>query len=62
MDSWAIPYWPHLDQPECTVDEDVYNGIVCSNRVQVRRVAFFGYTPDHFLGMEMKIAKLEFTD
>ena len=34
-------------------------GIICDNSVQVRRVAFFGYTPDHFKGMEMKIAKFE---
>ena len=34
-------------------------GIICDSSVQVRRVAFFGYAPDHFWGMELKIARFE---
>jgi hypothetical protein len=60
--TWAVPYWPHLNQPECTFNNDTYNGIICPSSVQLRRVAFWGYTPDHFHGMEMKITKFEATD
>jgi hypothetical protein len=60
--TWAIPNWKHLQQPECTVDEDLMGGIICDDTVQVRRIAFYGYTPDHFRGMEMKIAKYDSTD
>jgi len=34
-------------------------GITCDNRVQVRRIAFWGFTPNHFDGMEMKITHFE---
>ena len=57
--SWATPGWKHNQQSDCTLDEDVYNGIVCPDTVEVRRVAFFGYTPSHFDGMEMKIAQYD---
>jgi hypothetical protein len=30
--------------------------------VQVRRVAFFGYEPNHFRGQEMKIARFDDVD
>lgn len=59
--SWATPGWKHNEQPKCTVDDDVYNGIICPNTVQVRRIAFHGYSPSHFDGMEMKIAKYDST-
>ena len=54
--SWASPGWKHNEQPECTVDDPIYNGIICPNTVEVRRVAFWGGLPGHFDGMEMKIA------
>ena len=60
--SWATPGWKHNEQPECTVDDPVYNGIVCPNTVQVRRIAFWGGSPSHFDGMEMKIAQYERSD
>jgi len=40
-DSFATFYYPHLDQPECTHDADVFDGIVCSPEVQIRRVAYY---------------------
>ena len=39
----------------------MYNGIVCSSDVQVRRVAFHGYKPSAYELMEMKIARLDST-
>jgi len=48
--SWAIPFWKHLVQDECTVDEVLMGGIICNNEVQVRRVAFSAYSPGHFRG------------
>ena len=57
--SWATPYWKHNEQSECTIDDDVYNGLICPNTVQVRRIAFFGSTPESFFAMEMKILKYD---
>ena len=62
VNTWAVPYWPHLEQSECTFNNATYNGIICNNSVQLRRVAFSGFSPDHFWGMEMKIAKFETAD
>jgi len=59
--SWATPYYLHNDQPECTVDAEVYDGITCTSSIQVRRIAFSGYSPSNFDGMEMKIAKYDNT-
>ena len=54
---WATPYWKHLEQAECTVDALTYDGIICDNTVQVRRVAFHGYQPSNvFRGMDLRIA------
>lgn len=56
--SWVMPYWGHLDQPECKVNLTMFNGIVCNSSVEVRRVVFFGSKPVKLLtGMAMKIAK-----
>jgi hypothetical protein len=37
-------------------------GLVCNSKVQVRRVVFYNYSPSHFTGMEMKIARFDKTD
>ena len=43
--SWAMGYNKHNDWPgECEHLEDVYDGHTCENTVQVRRVAFHGFT------------------
>jgi hypothetical protein len=52
-----MSYWTHLDQPECTVDMDAYDGVICPNSVQVRRIAFYGYTEMHFNLANLKIAR-----
>lgn len=62
--SWAVAHWPHLEQPECHIDYGVYDGIICGNTVQVRRIAWFGWEflwsrfeePD-FRGAAMKITQ-----
>ena len=46
--SWASPYFKFNVQPECIVDLAVYDGILCNNKVQIRRVAFYNYAPDIF--------------
>lgn len=38
---------------------EVYNGIICNNQVQVRRIAFSGYSPDHFWRIAMKVAQYD---
>lgn len=47
-DSWATFYYPHLDQPECTHDPNVYDGLICDSRIQLRRIAFDGFSPNSF--------------
>lgn len=29
--TWATPYYEHLDQPECTKELDVYDGVTCDS-------------------------------
>mgnify|MGYP000341654446 CR=1 FL=1 len=61
-ESYATFFYPHLDQPECTKDLDVYNGVVCTKAAQVRRIAFHGGTPGNLLkGMPLKILKFDAT-
>lgn len=58
--SWATPYYPHNDWTstgECSVDKTIYDGITCNNKVQVRRIAFSNYAPNHFYRISMKIAQ-----
>lgn len=43
--TWALPYFPHNDQPECITDMQVYDGLLCNSSVQVRRVVFYNFSP-----------------
>jgi hypothetical protein len=56
-DSWFVPYWKHLLQPECE-NKPEWGGIVCDGTVEVRRIAFWGM-PANFFGMRMKILQLD---
>ena len=58
--SWFVPYWPHLLQPECE-DMSAWGGIICESTVTVRRIAFHGM-PGNFFGMRLKITQLERDD
>ena len=60
--SWGVANWKHLQQPECTLSLAIHDGIVCNSKVQVRRVVFYKFSPKHFTGMEMKIAKFDKVD
>lgn len=31
--SYATPYWRHNDQPECSLNLDTYDGLLCDSRV-----------------------------
>lgn len=33
----------------------MFDGVTCDDTVEIRRVAFYGYSPDHFRGMTMNI-------
>ena len=57
--SWATAYFLHNEQPECTNDAAVYDGLTCDNTAQVRRIAFHGMAPDKFTLMNLKIAKYD---
>lgn len=48
--TWTTPYYKFNDQPECTRNDAVYDGLVCDNTIQVRRIAFDGYAPTTFYG------------
>jgi hypothetical protein len=39
---------------------EVYDGLLCNNQVEVRRIVFYKYTPDSLNMMEMKV--LQFDD
>lgn len=54
-DTYATKGYKHNQQAECTLDTVLYDGVVCDNTVQIRRVAFTGYEPGHFRGQEMNI-------
>jgi len=67
--SWATPYWLHNDWSDaCERDPRQYSsaarspsaavdtGLVCTSAVQVRRVAWSGYSPGNFRLMSMRIA------
>lgn len=46
--SWASFYWPHNEQPECVHEPVIYDGLICDGTVEMRRIAFYDYKPDHF--------------
>lgn len=44
--SWATAFWKHnAAQSECQTDRLLYDGIICNNSVQVRRIVLYGYKP-----------------
>jgi len=54
--SFATPYEKHHEQPECKFSSEIrkmFDGVVCDNRVQIRRVAFTAPAPGDFSGMPM---------
>ena len=53
--TYATKGYKHNQQPECTLDTTLFDGVICDDSVQIRRVAFTGYKPDHFRGQEMNI-------
>lgn len=55
--SWASFYYPHNEQPECVHSPLIHDGLICDGTVQMRRIAFWGYTPDHFRMSQIKIAR-----
>lgn len=57
--SWATAYFKHNEQPECTNNAAVFDGLTCDNTAQVRRIAFSGMTPNKFRLMLLKIAKYD---
>ena len=57
--SWATAYFKHVDQPECTVDLNMYNGVLCPPTTTIRRIAFFGMRPDYFKFKNINIAKYD---
>lgn len=41
--SYVTTYWKHNDQPECTVEGDLYDeAIVCPHPTAVKRVTLYG--------------------
>lgn len=58
--TWFLPFYKHLLQPECT-QEDTKGGITCDSTVQARRVALHGMA-NNFFGMRLKIVAIEESD
>jgi len=59
--SWFVPYFKHLIQPECTNENDTKGGITCDNTIQVRRIALGGH-PSNLQAMTLKITQFEVAD
>jgi len=57
--SWATAYFLHNEQPECQKNLAVYDGLICDNTAQVRRIAFNNIAPSSFDYMDMKIARYD---
>lgn len=56
-ESWATFYYPHLDQPECSIDLDGYDGLICDGSIQIRSMVFYDYAPKSMTMQFIKIAK-----
>lgn len=62
-DTYASANFLHnSEQPECTLDEDQFHGVICDNTVQIRRVVFYDYAPEHFKNMELRVLPFERQD
>jgi hypothetical protein len=57
--TYAAGYFKHLEQPECRVDMQVFDGVVCDNSVQIRRVAFHAVTPNSMNYMPMRVLRYD---
>ena len=38
---WTTPYWKHNDWADKCTNDVAYNGLVCDNTIQIRRVVFY---------------------
>lgn len=47
-DSYVSAYWKHNEWPECTVDMEVYDGIICPSPMAIQRLTFTGANGDIF--------------
>ena len=57
--TWATPYYKHMEQPECTKNLEVYDGVICDSTAQVRRVSFYLGKPVALMGMGFKILRYD---
>lgn len=55
--SWAAAYYPHLLQPECQLQSDEFDGVICNGDVQIRSLIFYDYAPDAMRMQYFKIAR-----
>ena len=55
--TWSTPNWIHNVQPECTLNIEVFAGVICDSTVQVRRVTFSGFSPSSLEGLPIRIAQ-----
>lgn len=54
--SFVAAPWDHLLTPECTLQNDLYNAIVCDG-AKIRRVLFYGLSPGIFSGHNLNIQR-----
>lgn len=41
--SWAVAHWKHNEVPDCQINMNVYDGMICKPTVQVRRIVYHNY-------------------
>ena len=52
-------YWPHLLTPECTDQRTIFNSIVCTPEVKMRRIAFSNLEPlSIFSGLNLTVTRI----
>lgn len=58
---WMVFYFPHLDVPECERNEAMYNGLVCSDTINIRRIVLHHGEPRNALkGLPLKVFNMRF--
>jgi hypothetical protein len=58
--SYATFYYPHLMQPGCERNEDLFDGVICNSSAPLRRVSFHGSDPENVMrGMSLYILKYD---
>jgi len=57
--TYATAYFKHHEQPECTVDLTVFDGVTCDNTVAIRRIALHSPDPAEMSGLPLMVLRYD---